>query len=276
MVEKDHVHHTLEMLQAVDTGNMAALAKVVQRARNNLERIGTEKVQDVLAGVVDSLPSLAIELGKEAPICTIHDNGIVVKNQISDLLRNVGMHLLRNSMDHGIESVADRLAKNKSVAGHINLQLLLDAEHLVLKLRDDGRGLAVKFIQQKAIANGLIEAGATLPPEKIAQLIFEPGFSTAEKVTEVSGRGVGMDAVKGFVEDEGGSITLEFLSEHNQGDFRPFETVIRLPKKFAVLVVPESLELLAIAPAVEQHSQTALQALITPRSFFQEEQKSDV
>ena len=276
MVEKDHVHHTLEMLQAVDTGNMAALAKVVQRARNNLERIGTEKVQDVLAGVVDSLPSLAIELGKEAPICTIHDNGIVVKNQISDLLRNVGMHLLRNSMDHGIESVADRLAKNKSVAGHINLQLLLDADHLVLKLRDDGRGLAVKFIQQKAIANGLIAEGATLPPEKIAQLIFEPGFSTAEKVTEVSGRGVGMDAVKGFVEDEGGTITLEFLSEHNQGDFRPFETVIRLPKKFAVLVVPESLELLAMAPAVEQHAQTALQALITPRSFFQEEQISDV
>ena len=115
-----------------------------------------------------------------------------------------------------------------------------------------------------------------MPPEKIAQLIFEPGFSTAEKVTEVSGRGVGMDAVKGFVEDEGGTITLEFLSEHNQGDFRPFETVIRLPKKFAVLVVPESLELLAMAPVVEQHSQTALQALNTLRSFFQEEQISDV
>ena len=275
MVEKDHVHHTLELLQSVDTGNMAALARVVQHARNNLERIGTEKVQDVLAGVIGSLPSLAVELGKESPICTIQDNGIVVKNQISDMLRNVGMHLFRNSMDHGIENVADRLAKNKSAAGRINLQLFLDEEHLVFKLRDDGRGLAVKFIQSKAIANGLIAADATLPAEQIAQLIFEPGFSTAERVTEVSGRGVGMDAVKGFIEDEGGSITLEFLSAESQGDFRPFETVIRLPKKFGVLVANESLEVLPELSAAD-HLPPMAQTLIKPRGFFQEEHTSNV
>ena len=272
MVEKDHVHHTLELLQAVDTCNMVALARVVQHARNNLERIGTEKVHDVLAGVIGSLPSLAIELGKEAPVCTIHDNGIVVKNQISDLLRNVGMHLFRNSMDHGIESVADRMAKNKSAAGRIDLHLTLDADHLLLKLRDDGKGLAVKFIQQKALANGLIAAGVTMSPEHIAQLIFEPGFSTAERVTEVSGRGVGMDAVKGFLEDEGGSITLEFLSKHSQGDFRPFETVIRLPRKFGVLVTHDAMDVLPALPVADSHTVPLAQSLTKTKSFFQEEQ----
>ena len=271
MVEKDHVHHTLEMLQLVDTGNMAALARVVQHARHNLERIGTEKVQDVLAGVLGSLPSLAIELGKEAPVCTIHDNGIVVKNQISDLLRNVGMHLFRNSMDHGIESVAERLAKNKSIAGHIDLHLSLDNQHLVLKLRDDGKGLAVKFIQQKALANGLITADSDLLPEQIAQLIFEPGFSTAERVTEVSGRGVGMDAVKGFVEDEGGSITLEFLTAQASGDFRPFETVIRLPKKFGVSLSPDVLEPLPGVAVLAGHLPSAVQLLSKSQSLFQED-----
>jgi two-component system, chemotaxis family, sensor kinase CheA len=270
MVEKDHVHHTLELLQMVDTGNMAALARVVRHARNNLERIGTERVQDVLAGVIGSLPSLAIELGKEAPICTIHDNGIVIKNQISDLLRNVGMHLFRNSMDHGIESVAERLAKHKPAAGKIDLTLALDAEHLVLKLRDDGKGLAVKFIQQKAIANGLISADAQLPAEQLAQLIFEPGFSTAERVTEVSGRGVGMDAVKGFVEDEGGSITLEFVSEAGKNDFRPFETVIRLPKKFGVAVSVDTLESASALVAGEHAAAPQVKTLLKPVALFQE------
>ena len=180
------------------------------------------------------------------------------------------MHLFRNSMDHGIESVADRLAKNKSAAGRINLTLCIDPEHLVLKLRDDGKGLAVKFIQQKAIANGLISADAHLPAEQLAQLIFEPGFSTAERVTEVSGRGVGMDAVKGFVEDEGGSITLEFLSEAGKGDFRPFETVIRLPKKFGVAVSPETLDAMPALAASEHSAAPLVKSLLKPAALFQE------
>jgi hypothetical protein len=79
-----------------------------------------------------------------------------------------------------------------------------------------------------------------------------------------------MDAVKGFLEDEGGSIALEFLSQHSQGDFRPFETVIRLPKKFGVLVAHDALELLTALPVAEQHVPLAVQALIKPLGFFQE------
>ena len=107
---------------------------------------------------------------------------------------------------------------------------------LWLKLSDDGKGLGVEMIRQKAIESGLIRPDQTMPAEQLAQLIFASGFSTAASVTEVSGRGVGMDAVKGFVEREGGTIELRFTSDDTGSEFRPFEVVIGLPERFAVIV----------------------------------------
>ena len=142
-------------------------------------------------------------------------------------------------MDHGIEAASDRIAKGKPPEGHIQLELLLSNDRLHFRLKDDGRGLAVELIRQKAIDKGMITADQNLSAEKIAQLIFEPGFSTAVQVTEVSGRGVGMDAVKSFIEREQGTLELRFLSPEIAGatdGYRPFETVITLPAKFAVQV----------------------------------------
>lgn len=207
------------------------------RDRTTLSLIGTESIGSVLIGVTDSLPSLAKELGKEVPRSTIQDHGIVIKNQVADLVRNVFMHLYRNSMDHGIETPAERLAKGKPAAGTIELELSLNDGQLQFKLRDDGRGLAVDFIRKKAIEKGLITPEQDLSPEQTAQLIFLPGFSTAATVTEVSGRGVGMDAVKSFVTREQGTIELRFADSGVGGasdGYRPFETVITLPARFAV------------------------------------------
>jgi len=103
-----------------------------------------------------------------------------------------------------------------------------------LCLRDDGRGLALGVIQAKAIDSKLIEADQPISAYAIAQLIFRPGLSTAQSVTAVSGRGVGMDAVKGFVESQGGSISLNLLPGEVDGDHRLFETLICLPGEFAV------------------------------------------
>jgi chemotaxis protein histidine kinase CheA len=105
---------------------------------------------------------------------------------------------------------------------------------LRLTLRDDGRGLALAKIRSTAIEKGLLRADERRSPEAIAQLIFMSGFSTADKVTEVSGRGVGMDAVKGFLHKEGGDIEIRFLDEREGADFRPFELLITLPEKYAV------------------------------------------
>jgi len=234
MVQKDHIQESLDMLEQVDMTNIAALSDAIKKVRNTLRLIGTEKIDDVLGGILDSLPSLAMELGKEAPKVIIEDNGIVVRSQIADLLKNVFMHLYRNSMDHGLETAEKRLAADKSATGYIRLELSLSDGRLWFKLSDDGRGLAVGMIRRKAIENKLIAEDQQLPPEALAQLIFAAGFSTAEKVTEVSGRGVGMDAVKGFIERENGTLELRFLDKNGTTDFRPFETVISLPEKFAV------------------------------------------
>nr|WP_315489203.1 ATP-binding protein [uncultured Rhodoferax sp.] len=235
MVQKDQIESLIQSLETTPTEvNTPAGESIYRRVLSTLRQIGTEKLGDVLAGVIDSLPSLAKELGKEAPVVTIDDGHIVVRNQVADLLKNVFMHLLRNSLDHGIETPSERQAKGKPPAGSISISMSTHDGKLWLKLKDDGKGLAVAVIRRKAVESGLIAADQPTTPQQVAQLIFESGFSTAAQVTEVSGRGVGMDAVKGFIEREGGTIELRLLEDSADRDFCAFETVIALPEKFAV------------------------------------------
>lgn len=233
MVEKDQVARALELIKAAKAADAQAMANALQEVDQTLSLIGTEKIEHVLGGIIESMPSLAKELGKEPPKITIADHGIVVRTQIVGLLKNVFTHVFRNAMDHGLETAEVREAAGKSSAGHIQLDVALTQGKLQFKLYDDGRGLAVGKIRQKAIENGLIQAGDNTPPEQVAQLIFASGFSTAEKVTEVSGRGVGMDAVKGFLQREGGDVAIHFTDNNAAADMRPFELVISLPDKFA-------------------------------------------
>jgi two-component system, chemotaxis family, sensor kinase CheA len=159
----------------------------------------------------------------------------VLRTQIATLLKNVCMHLYRNSMDHGLEAAAERVQNGKSPTGHIHLTVSMQGDQLAIRLHDDGRGLAVGHIRRKAMERGLMAVDSGQSAEEVAQLIFQAGFSTADAVTEVSGRGVGMDAVKGFVEAAGGSIAL-VLSESDAGsEFVAFETLVLLPGKFAVV-----------------------------------------
>ena len=234
MIPVDQVNQIITILDKEDPSDVLEAKQVINKVRSNIHLFGTEKIQDMLTGVTGSLPSLAEELGKESPQIVINDNQVVVRSQISDLLRNVFMHLYRNSLDHGIETADKRVAQAKPAAGTIALNVSLDHDRLWFKLHDDGRGLALDFIKKKAIENGIIGATDNPNDQEIAQLIFAPGFSTAEKVTEVSGRGVGMDAVKSFVEREGGTIELVLQGAKAANGFCPFETVISLPSKFGV------------------------------------------
>jgi hypothetical protein len=206
---------------------MAQMAKT-------LNLIGTEKISDILGGVIESMPSLASELGKAPPVITIEDRGIVVRNQVNGLLKNMATHLFRNSIDHGIESPEERQAAGKSPEGHIHLACSLEGGRFWLKMHDDGKGLGIQRIREIGLAKGLLGKDDIPAPEAIAELIFISGFSTAEQVTEVSGRGVGMDAIKGFLEREDGTIQIHFLDDTIQAEYRPFQIVISLPEKFAV------------------------------------------
>ncbi|MCK4959277.1 MAG: chemotaxis protein CheA, partial [Planctomycetes bacterium] len=120
----------------------------------------------------------------------------IVVDQISDPL----VHMIRNSIDHGIESEEDRVKAGKDAKGYVQLRAFHQAGNIVIEIVDDGKGLSKDKILKKAIDNGVVQSGQDLSDQDIYKLIFHAGLSTAEKVTEVSGRGVGMDVVRKNIE----------------------------------------------------------------------------
>jgi HPt (histidine-containing phosphotransfer) domain-containing protein/HAMP domain-containing protein len=234
MVDRDHIQDGLRMLEATDSNDLQALQAMRKTLHRSLRMIGTETIFQALAGVIDSLPSLATELGKAAPIVHIDDNGYLLRNQISALLRNVFMHLLRNSLDHGIETAEERSIQGKKPAGTIEIEAGVDSGMLQISLCDDGRGLALDHIRRMAMEKGWGNPDKQASDEEVAQMIFRPGFSTAPKITEVSGRGVGMDAVLDLIKKEGGNIELRFTDECVGAEYRQFEITICLPDQFAI------------------------------------------
>jgi two-component system, chemotaxis family, sensor kinase CheA len=233
-IDIEHIQESLRQLEAMSAGNPGDLIEMRDALHQTLRLLGTESIGQVLSGVLDSLPSLAKELGKEAPVVRIRDNNTRLRSQAGDTLKNVFMHLLRNSMDHGIETPEVRTAQGKTASGTIDIEMDLDGKALRITLKDDGRGLALGRIRAIAIERGWIAGDDKISDEEVSDLIFRPGFSTAEKVTEVSGRGVGMDAVRDFLKRENGSIGLRFIDDRAGAEFRRFETVVCLPESVAV------------------------------------------
>jgi len=170
----------------------------------------------------------AKELGKEIEL-EIEGAETELDRSMVEKLNDPLMHIVRNAMDHGIESVAVRQSRNKPSAGTISLKARHDAGNIVLDISDDGGGLDLERIRKKAIANGVIEEGVHLSRHELYQLIFHPGLSTAEHVTNLSGRGVGMDVVKRNITELQGSIEID--SEVGVGT----QFTIRLPLTLAII-----------------------------------------
>jgi len=151
---------------------------------------------------------LARELGTEAELTTEGGETELDKTVI-DQLNDPLVHILRNAVDHGIESAAERRAAGKPVKGRIHLSAGYSGAHVLIRIRDDGAGMDVAAIRAKAIEKGLVAADARLSDNEVFGLIFEPGFSTATAVTNVSGRGVGMDVVRRTIESMRGSVEVD-------------------------------------------------------------------
>ncbi|HTH60784.1 MAG TPA: HAMP domain-containing protein [Paraburkholderia sp.] len=235
-VERESLEESLRLLDHVSTGDLKSLQAMRDAVRSTLRLAGTERVDDMLAGVLDSLPSLAKELGKAEPIVRIDDHGYRLRSEAGTTLTNVFMHLLRNAIDHGIETPDERAAQQKPAAGTILIDVNVAAGDgaLQVTLGDDGRGLALERIRGIAQERGWIEADADVDDDTIAGFIFRPGFSTAGAVTDVSGRGVGMDAVRSFLAREGARIALHFTDSKRGAPYRRFETIVTLPGRWAV------------------------------------------
>ena len=150
-----------------------------------------------------------------------------VADEIGDPL----VHLVRNAIDHGIETPSERQAKGKPGEGQLTIAASQEGNSIVIRINDDGRGIPVEKIKAKALAKGLIGEAelATMEHREVLNLIFLPGFSTAEQVTDVSGRGVGMDVVRTNIRKINGSVDLE--SEPGKGS----QIIIKLPLTIAII-----------------------------------------
>ena len=183
-------------------------------------------LEEILKPIIDSIPDIAVKVDKPAPNVNFEGKEVEIDEKFQGLILDVVSHLVRNSMDHGIESNETRLKNNKPENGTITINASFDDSILSMVVEDDGRGLNLAYLEKKGLEEKVIGEGAS--DEQIASVIFRSGISTAEKVTDISGRGVGMDAVKSFLEKEGGGIEIEFTGDRTSDGFRPFRFKIKL------------------------------------------------
>jgi len=173
---------------------------------------------------------LARDLGKKLELRMIGAE-TELDRQVLEMVRDPLTHMVRNCADHGIETPADRLAAGKPETGTITLDAHHVGGHIVVEIGDDGRGVATDRIRKKALANGLATEAelAAMTEQQIQQFVFRPGFSTAEAVTNISGRGVGLDVVRSNIEKIGG--TVELRTAPGKGT----KFVIKIPLTLAIV-----------------------------------------
>lgn len=205
-----------QLLQIIGAQEDSAFAKPVQ----HLNRVTTDLLEAVMktrmqpiGNAWTKLPRIIRDLaqasGKQITL-ECHGADTELDRQILQAIGDPLTHMIRNSADHGIEAPAARRARGKSDGGTITLSARHEGGHVVIEITDDGAGIDPARIRQKAIERGLVRADAAeqLPDAQILRFIFEPGFSTAEQITNVSGRGVGMDVVRSNIEAIGGTVDL--------------------------------------------------------------------
>ena len=171
---------------------------------------------------------LARELGKEIQLVTSGEETELDKTVIEKLADPL-IHLIRNSIDHGLETAEGRTEAGKPAQGRIKLSARHAGAEVLISIEDDGKGLDRARIRARAEENGLIQPDAKLSDHELFQLIFQPGFSTAKEVTSLSGRGVGMDVVKRTIETLRGAIDIS--SRHGEGT----EVTLCLPLTLAII-----------------------------------------
>jgi len=171
---------------------------------------------------------LSRETGKEIELVTEGESTEVDKTVI-DRLADPLVHLVRNSIDHGLEKPDERIAAGKDPKGKVILSAHQTGGEVIITIKDDGRGINRDRVRAKAESSGLIQPGQTLSDPELLQLIFQPGFSTAQAVTNLSGRGVGMDVVKKTVEALRGAIDI--VSKPGDGS----EVSLRIPLTLAII-----------------------------------------
>ncbi len=184
----------------------------LERITGDLQRMAMAMRMVPIGGLFQRMNRLERDLarktGKQAEMVATGAETELDRNVVEELADPL-MHMIRNAIDHGLETPEERSAAGKDPTGKIRLSAFHQAGHIVIEIGDDGQGLNRDKILERARRAGMVEEGARPPDEEVFNLIFHPGFSTAEKITEVSGRGVGMDVVKRQIQKLRGRIGIE-------------------------------------------------------------------
>ena len=240
-VSVNKIQHLLDAIKL--EGEVDSLIAPVQEL---LDSTVASSVEHMLDGIVGSLEGIAKQLHKPVPRVQINDEHLLIKNTSQNLITDVFSHLMRNSIDHGIESSEVRLAAGKPAYGTITIESktteqipTITGEGLscvALHISDDGQGINIKKLFDRGVDLGQWDLKDAPSLLDITQLLFASGVSTRDDISDISGRGVGMNAVKQFLLDAGGDIHLELPARAPLNtDFIPFKAVISLPESLFII-----------------------------------------
>jgi two-component system chemotaxis sensor kinase CheA len=206
----------------------STLAELVEEVRDSALQLRMVKIGATFGRFRRVVHDVARELGKDVEL-KVSGEDTELDKTVVEKIGDPLMHLVRNAMDHGIDAPEVRAARGKPAQGTLALNAYHDSGSIVIQVSDDGGGLDRERILAKAIERGLVEPGRAMTDAEIYALIFEPGFSTAEQITNLSGRGVGMDVVKRNIAALRGSVTI--ASEPGRGT----TVTVRLPLTLAII-----------------------------------------
>ncbi|MED3982821.1 chemotaxis protein CheA [Peribacillus simplex] len=220
-LDNQELHETVE--------RMSRITSDLQTIVLNMRMVPVETVFNRFPKMVRQL---ARDLNKKVNL-EINGAETELDRTVIDEIGDPLVHLLRNAMDHGIETPEERLAKGKNEEGKILLKAYHSGNHVFIEIEDDGAGINKDRVLNKALSNGILtqETAATLTDKQIYELIFASGFSTAETISDLSGRGVGLDVVKNTIESLGGSVTID-SKENERSIF-----LIQLPLTLSIISV---------------------------------------
>jgi two-component system chemotaxis sensor kinase CheA len=204
------------------------ITRLVEEIRNGTLQLRMVPIGETFARFRRVVRDTAAELGKDVSLEIVGGDTELDKSVVERIADPL-MHLVRNALDHGLETPAERAAAGKPAQGTLTLSACHESGSILIRISDNGRGIQRDKVLQRAWDRGLVERGVEPPEADILKLIFEAGFSTAEKVTNLSGRGVGMDVVRRNIEALRGSVTI--ASEPGQGSC----IEIRLPLTLAII-----------------------------------------
>jgi len=208
--------------------NMAQLTRITSELQKTAMALRMVPIGQVFRRVPRLVRDLSRKAGKQVELELAGEDTELDRTIIEELSDPL-VHMVRNTLDHGIEPPQERLAAGKPAAGKLALRARHQAGHILIEVADDGRGINRQKVLAKAIEKGLVREDAHLSDTEVFNLIFEPGFSTADRVTEVSGRGVGMDVVRKQIQKLRGRVEVQ--SEMGRGT----TLLLKLPLTLAII-----------------------------------------